>query len=135
MNTLSPKRVVSLQPSVTVTLERLGMLDRVVACTKYCVDVCPGLKNEAKMIVADSWTANREQILAAKPDMVIASVPYQLEAVAEILKAGVPFLGFAPHTLSDIYADIARIAGVMGVCGRGEQLIAEMQAEIESVRK
>jgi iron complex transport system substrate-binding protein len=135
MSRFAPQRVVSLQPSVTVTLERLGLLDCVVACTKYCVAVCPVLKDAPKMIVADSWTANRDQILAAKPDMVIASVPYQLEAVAEILKAGVPFLGFAPHTLRDVYADIAHIAGVMGVCGRGEQLIADMQAEIESVRR
>src|SRR6266853_7005164 len=135
MTQFTPQRIVSLQPSVTVTLERLGLLDRMVACTKYCVDVCPGLKNGRKMIVADSWTASRDEILAAKPDMVIASVPYQLEAVAEILKAGVPFLGFAPHTLCDVYADIAGIAGVLGVSERGEKLIAEMQAEIESVRK
>src|SRR6266404_1038077 len=135
MASFTPQRIVSLQPSVTVTLERLGMLDRLVACTKYCVDVCPGLKNGRRMIVADSWTANRDQILAAKPDMVIASVPYQLEAVAEILKAGVPFLGFAPHTLRDVYADISHVAGVMGVPERGEKLISEMQSEIESVRR
>jgi iron complex transport system substrate-binding protein len=135
MSSFTPERVVSLQPSVSATMERLGLLDRIVACTKYCVDVCPGLKSAPKMIVADSWTANRDQILAAKPDMVIASVPYQLEAVAEILKAGVPFLGFAPHSLRDVYSDIAHVAGIMGVHERGENLIAEMQREIESVRK
>ena len=135
MTQFTPQRIVSLQPSVTVTLERLGVLDRVVACTKYCADVCPGLKNGRRMIVADSWTASRGEILAAKPDMVIASVPYQLEAVAEILKAGVPFLGFAPHTLRDVYADISHLAGVMGVPERGGKLISEMQAEIESVRE
>ncbi|HWG40828.1 MAG TPA: hypothetical protein VN658_09780 [Candidatus Acidoferrales bacterium] len=32
-----PQRVVSLQPSITVTLRDLGLLDRLVACTKYCV--------------------------------------------------------------------------------------------------
>src|SRR5438270_10534781 len=135
MTQFTPQRIVSLQPSVTVTLERLGVLDRVVACTKYCVDVCPTLKNGRKMIVADSWTASRDQILAANPDMVIASVPYQLEAVAEILKAGVPFLGFAPRSLRDVYSDISHVAGVMGVRERGEQLISEMQSEIESVRQ
>src|SRR3954469_5811135 len=134
MTSFAPRRVVSLQPSVTVTLERLGLLDRVVACTKYCVDVCPGLKDAPKMIVADSWTANREQILAAKPDMVIASVPYQLEAVAEILKTGVPFLGLAPHSLGDVYKDLAMIARLVGEEQRGSEAIAEMQQEIEAVR-
>lgn len=110
------------------------MLDRVVACTKYCVDVCPTLRSSAKMIVADSWTANSTEILAAKPDLVIASVPYQLEAVAEILKAGIPFLGLAPHSLQDIYGDISHIAGIMGVAERGNKVIAEMQREIEAAR-
>jgi iron complex transport system substrate-binding protein len=65
---------------------------------------------------------------------VIASVPYQLEAVAEILKAGVRFLGLAPRSLADIYADIALIAGAMGVSERGQHMIESMQREIECVR-
>ena len=91
-----PQRVVSLQPSVTVTLRDLGLLDRLVACTKYCVDVCPEVLETGCIIVEDSWSAKADQIMAAKPDLVIASVPYQMESVAEILKSGVPFLGLAP---------------------------------------
>jgi len=129
----SPQRVVSLQPSVTVTLSDLGLLDRLVACTKWCAEVVPGVRR-ARTIVADSWTADSAQILAAQPDLVIASVPYQVEAVAEILKAGARFLGLAPHTLADVYADIAAIAGILQVAERGDAIIARMQREIEAVR-
>ncbi len=87
------------------------------------------------MIVSDSWSAQSPQILAAHPDLVIASVPYQLEAVAEILKAGVRFLGLAPRTLADIYADISAIAGVMGVWDRGQTVISSMQNSIAKVRE
>lgn len=118
-----------------MTLERLGLLDRVVACTKYCVDVCPQLKTDTKMIVADSWTAQSEQILAAQPDLVIASVPYQIEAVAEIMKSGIAFLGLAPKSLKDVYADILRISLMMGVPERGEAIVDDMQREIEEVRR
>ena len=130
----TPHRVVSLQPSATVTLRDLGLLDRLVACTKYCVDVCPELDKRDVLIVSDSWTAQAQQIVAAKPDLVLASVPYQLEAVAEILKAGVRFLGLAPRTLADIYTDMAAIAGIMGANERGEGVIAGMQAHIDNVR-
>jgi iron complex transport system substrate-binding protein len=130
-----PQRVVSLQPSVTSTLDRLGLLDRVAACTKWCVDVCPSLAEDPRLIVTDSWSAKSAEILRAKPDLVIASVPYQLEAVAEIMKAGIPFLGLAPHSLADIYADIAKLAGIMGVRERGDALIARMQEEIASVHQ
>jgi iron complex transport system substrate-binding protein len=134
MLTLHPRRIVTLQPSATVTLAALGCLDRVVACTKYCLDVVPELRNSGRAIVADSWTANRNQILAAQPDLVIASVPYQLEAVADILKAGVRFLGLAPHSLHDIYADIVAIAGVVGRPTQSQEVVAAMQLEIAQVR-
>lgn len=129
-----PRRVVSLQPSATVTLERLGLLDKVVACTKWCVEVCPQVASQTHTIVADSWTAKSAEILSAHPDLVIASVPYQAQAVGEILKAGIMFLGLAPHCLHDIHSDIAAIARVMGAEDQGHKIIAEMQAEIDRVR-
>src|SRR5229473_1906375 len=130
----TPQRVVSLQPSATVILAAIGKLDRLVACTKYCVDVCPEVATGARSIIADSWTAKADEILAAAPDLVIAAVPYQEKAVIEILKSGTRFLGLAPKTLADIYTDIATIAGVLGAAERGEQVIAEMQREIEVIR-
>ena len=130
-----PRRVVSLQPSATVTLERLGLLDRVVACTKWCVEICPQIAQREHTIVADSWTAKSTEILAARPDLVIASVPYQADAVGEILKAGIMLLGLAPHTLHDIYTDIAAMARIMGAEENGQRIIGDMQLEIARVRR
>src|ERR1051325_817602 len=131
----TPQRVVSLQPSATVILQSIGKLDRLVACTKYCADVCPEVIQQGCTIIADSWTANANEITAAKPDLVIASVPYQEKSVIEILRSGTPFLGFAPRCLADIYKDIASIAGIMGVPERGEEVVAQMQSEIAVVQK
>ena len=91
-----PRRVVSLQPSATVILAAIGKLDRLVACTRYCAEVCPEAAGDGHSILADSWTANASQIIAARPDLVIAAVPYQEKSVAEIMKAGSRFLGLAP---------------------------------------
>lgn len=131
----TPCRIACLQPSATVILEAVGELERVVACTRYCADVVPAVRNASRLILADSWTANAEQIVSARPDLVIASVPYQERAVGEILKSGARFLGLAPKTLADIYTDIATIAGAVGAARRGEQVIASMQQHIEEVRK
>src|SRR6266851_2460814 len=135
----TPRRIACLQPSATVILASVGELDRVVACTKYCVDVVPELRTEVRnsnrLIVADSWTSKASEILAAKPDLVIAAVPYQEAAVAEILKAGIRFLGLAPHTLEDIYTDIALISASVGAGERGVKVISDMQAAIEDVRR
>jgi iron complex transport system substrate-binding protein len=130
----TPRRIACLQPSATVILAAVGELDRVVACTKYCADVVSEITAQPRIILADSWTANAEQIMAARPDLVIASVPYQEKAVVEILKSGTSFLGLAPKNLADVYADIAIIAGAVGATERGEEVIACMQKHIELVR-
>ena len=130
----APQRIACLQPSATVILASVGALDRVVACTKYCAEVVPQLDVSNRLVIADSWSAKASEIIAAKPDLVIAAVPYQEAAVAEILKAGIRFLGLAPRTLADIYTDIATIAACAGACEQGEKAISDMQAEIEAVR-
>jgi len=129
------QRIACLQPSATVILDAVGELDRVVACTRYCADVVPKVADGSRLILADSWTADTAQIVAARPDLVIAAVPYQEKAVSEILKAGTRFLGFAPKTIADIYTDIATLAGAVGARDRGEQVIEAMQVKVEEVRR
>jgi len=129
-----PRRIACLQPSATVILESVGELGRVVACTRYCADMVPEVADGSRVILADSWTADAAEIIAARPDLVIAAVPYQEKAVSEILKAGARFLGLAPKTLADIYTDIATIAGAVGAAERGQEVIAGMQRHIEQVQ-
>lgn len=128
------RRIACLQPSATVILEAIGELDRVIACTRYCADVVPRVADSSRVILADSWTAEATEIASVQPDLVIAAVPFQEKAVAEILKAGARFLALAPRTLADIYTDIASIAGLVGAVDRGEYAIEEMKQYIDGVR-
>jgi iron complex transport system substrate-binding protein len=138
---LIPQRIVSLQPSITVTLRDLGTLDRLVACTKYCLEICPELVQMKIAVVEDSWSAKADQFLAFKPDLVIASVPYRMESLAEIMKGGVACLCLSPKSLSDVYADILHIARIVssqrhgGAELRAMRLVELMQHEIACVRK
>ncbi len=134
-STHAPRRIASLQPSATVILAALGELQRVVACTRYCADVVPEIFASSRTIVADSWTASAKEIVATKPDLVIAAVPYQEKTISEILKSGIRFLGLAPKTLSDIYIDIATIAGTVGASERGEEVIGTMQRHIRAIHE
>jgi iron complex transport system substrate-binding protein len=136
-----PQRIVSLQPSITVTMRDLGLLDRLAACTRYCADVCPEIRQTSCVIVEDSWTAKAEQIQAVRPDLVLASVPYRIESLAEIMKTGVPCLCLSPKSLADVYQDILHIARVVSseepgiVEARGRVLVERMQSEIAEVRR
>ena len=128
-------RIASLQPSITITLQGLGRLDALCACTKYCVDAVPALAARGIPVLADSWSANTEAIVAARPDLVIASVPYRMESLAAILKTGTPVLALAPHTLTDIYHDTRLIAAIVRAAEQGETLVRQMQSAVEKAKQ
>ncbi|MGO8720834.1 MAG: ABC transporter substrate-binding protein [Acidobacteriaceae bacterium] len=132
--TPSPLRIASLQPSITLTLERLGCLDHLVACTRYCIEAVPELASRNLTIVADSWSSTMEELLAVQPNLVIASVPYRMESLAAILRSGCPVLTLAPHSLADILADIRLLASIVHAAEQGEALVAEILSSIEGVR-
>jgi iron complex transport system substrate-binding protein len=129
-------RIASLQPSVTLTLAALDRLDALCAITKYCIEAIPALAERSLPILHDSWSfdkpGNLEVLAAARPDLVIASVPYRMESLAAILKSGLPVLALAPHSLADVYADIRLIAAP--VHADPEPLIAHMQSTIAATR-
>ncbi len=128
-------RIASLQPSVSIILDRLGCLDALVACTGYCLAAVPALRERSITVVRDSWSTTAEELIALRPDLVIASVPYRQESLTAILKAGCPVLALAPHSLADIEQDIRLIASVAGAVERGGAIIAAMRAAVSRVRK
>lgn len=133
-------RIVSLQPSVTVTLAALGVLDgadssHLVGCTRYCQDVCPQLAGHEHAIIEDSWSADTAQISGLQPDLVIASVPYRMESLGAILGAGIRVVALAPKSLADVYADIRLLASLVQKGDIGEKLVGELQHEIGRTRE
>lgn len=127
-------KIIALQPSVSIILDCLDCLDTLGACTKYCLDAVPALRERKLPIVRDSWSTSVNELLPISADLVIASVPYRQESLAAILKAGQPVLALAPHTLTDVYTDIRHIAHIVNAAGKGEAVIAEMRAAVEAVR-
>lgn len=127
-------RIVSLQPSITLTLAALGSLDALCAHTKYCIEAMPSLAERKLPIVSDSWSTGTAELEAFHPDLVIASVPYRLDSLAAILKAGFPLLALAPRTLEDIFKDTRLIATQVGRNSEAELLIETFQQAIASAQ-
>jgi iron complex transport system substrate-binding protein len=125
-------RIAALQPSISIILDRLGALDTLVACTRYCVEAVPALAERSITIVKDSWSCTTDEILSAYPNLVLACVPYRMESLAALLKSGCPVVSLAPHTLADIYGDIRLVGSIVHRAEMAESLVVEMQQEIAS---
>jgi iron complex transport system substrate-binding protein len=127
-------RIAALQPSVSITLDHLGCLDSLVACTRYCLQAVPSLRERDLKVIADSWSSNTEEILSASPDLVLASVPYRLESLAAILKCGVSVLTLAPHSLADVYQDIRLLGDILHAQDRASAVVEEMMGVFASTQ-
>ena len=127
-------RIAALQPSISIILDRLGALETLVACTRYCIEAVPALAERSITVVKDSWSCTTEEILSARPTLVLASVPYRMESLAALLKAGCPVVTLAPHTLADIYADIRLLGSIVHRVDVAESLAAEMEQEIAATQ-
>lgn len=127
-------RIVSLQPSITLTLAALGQLDALCAHTKYCLEALPSLAELKLPIVQDSWSTGKAELDGIDPDLVIASVPYRLDSLAAILKAGIPLLALAPHSLADVMHDTRLIARQVDRVLQAEWLIEAFQKALAEMR-
>lgn len=124
----SPRRIVSLVPSDTYTLARLGLGERLVARTEYCV--APAEIAHVPT-VGGTKNADVEKILALEPDLVVANREENRRVDIEQLQAaGVRvFLSF-PQTVSDGLDHVVRLTELFPEI-EAAGLLAEARARLE----
>jgi ABC-type Fe3+-hydroxamate transport system substrate-binding protein len=111
-----PRRIVSLVPSDTYSLFALGLGDRVVGRTRYCVEPAPAVDRVA--VCGGTKDTDVDAVCELAPDLVLANQEENarpdLEALA--LRNMPVFVSF-PRRVGDGLAHLARIARMCGVAG------------------
>ena len=82
---MSARRVVSLVPSITESLFLLGVGDRVVGRTDYCVEPMPAVATVPS--VGGTKSADVDAIAALRPDLVLVNQEENTEAIDRDLRA------------------------------------------------
>jgi iron complex transport system substrate-binding protein len=128
-----PLRIVSLAPSATSILCAIGAKRSLVGVTKWCAAVAPVRKLPK---LGDCWhMKSPDEIFQLKPALVIGSVPYKQETVANLLEQRLTFLAMNPRTLADIEADIRLLGGIVHRAGAAEQVVREMRRVFVQIEK
>jgi ABC-type Fe3+-hydroxamate transport system substrate-binding protein len=68
---IMPQRIISLVPSITETLFHLGLGDRVVGRTKFCIHPDQEIKDVPK--IGGTKKVNIDKVKALQPDLIIAN--------------------------------------------------------------
>jgi ABC-type Fe3+-hydroxamate transport system substrate-binding protein len=102
-------RIVSLVPSHTESLHDLGLAEKIVGRTRFCIHPSPWV--DSVPIVGGTKDARSQKILDLRPDLVVADKDENPKALVEALQAaGVDVLWSAIDTVEDA----ARFLEVLG---------------------
>ncbi|MHB1262465.1 MAG: helical backbone metal receptor [Thermoplasmatota archaeon] len=111
---VDPRRIVSLVPSHTESLHDLGLADRVVGRTRFCIHPSPWV--DSLPAVGGTKDAKLERILDLRPDLVVADKDENPKALVEALEAaGVPVLWSEIGTVHDAAAFLEELGETCGV--------------------
>ncbi len=104
-----PARIVSLVPSLTEALFDLGLGDRVVGVTRWCVHPAAGVSRLPK--VGGTKDTDVAAVLALAPDLVIANHEENTRRTVEAIRAaGIPVWVTYPRTVADGAALLRELA-------------------------
>ncbi len=126
-----------LVPSLSEALVALGLVDRLVGVTAYCVEPPGAFDGIAK--VGGTKDADVEAILALRPDLVIANQEENTaRAVERIAAAGVDVWVSYPRTVREGAELLRELAVLGGAPDREARVVAPVFAELqraEALRK
>jgi iron complex transport system substrate-binding protein len=131
---ISPKtsgslRVISLTPSVTETLYRLGAGDMVAARTRYC-SFPPKVKEKPEL--GGLFDINYEAVVALSADLVILS-ELQKDVISRLKALGVNVLAVDHNTLNGVLDSFPVIGEAVGADGFA--LREEIYEKIAAIRE
>src|SRR6185503_604861 len=124
-----PARIVSLAPSITEMLFELGLGDRVVGVTRYCV-FPPEARTKAQM--GGYYDPNYEALKAAKPDLIL-TVPEHEDVRKELEKLNLRSLTVDHTTIRGILESILKIGEAAGCPERAAALHQRLDGRIRKI--
>jgi len=129
-----PRRIVSLVPSDTYSLVRLGAADRIVGRTRYCVEPAEALASVPE--VGGTKDADIEKIADLKPDLIVANQEENSRPDIQKLDAlGFRVLVSFPQTVAAGLAHTARLARALGLADGAEPARSTIAAAYHAHRE
>jgi ABC-type Fe3+-hydroxamate transport system substrate-binding protein len=129
-----PSRIVSLIPSTTELLCRLGLADALVGITVYCREPADLLRDKTR--IGGEKDPDLERIRALEPDLVIANVEENVREHIDTLRGwGIPVHVTYPRTVAGAIAMIRELGEVTGAAARARVLADELEALLARPRE
>ncbi|NKB71670.1 MAG: ABC transporter substrate-binding protein [Candidatus Latescibacteria bacterium] len=125
-----PQRIISLAPSNTELVFALGLGPRLVGVT----DVCnyPPQASDIDKVAGYNYV-NIEEIVARKPDLVLAIRGNDMEGVQLLRQQGIPVFAFEIQSVEQTLSSIGRLGQLAGVEAVADSLQKALQKRLDMV--
>ncbi|MAB57750.1 MAG: cobalamin-binding protein [Aequorivita sp.] len=128
----SPSRIVSLVPSQTELLVDLGLREKIVGITKFCVHPSD-LKSE-KTVVGGTKQVNFNKIKALRPDIVICNKEENTEELVGELSRIAPVWISDIVTITDNNRMIEQLGQIFDVVSKASEIVSKINSELALFR-
>ena len=130
MSTDFPARIVCLSDETTETLYLLCEQDRIVGVSGFSTRP-PEVRGKPRVSTFNS--ANVDEILALKPDLVLTFSDVQAEITKQLVLQGLTVLNFNQRSVAGIFDMIRTLARILGIASKGDELIDSLRFGMASV--
>lgn len=127
-----PARIVSLVPRLTEALFVIGAGPQVVGVTQFCTWPAEA-KTRRITGGAVGQTINLEEIVALRPDLVLASVDGQDAAIAALRRIGITVETMDPRSIDEVLASFRTLGERVGRPAEGAALADWVAARLATV--
>ncbi|ALI98045.1 helical backbone metal receptor [Rufibacter tibetensis] len=127
-----PQRIVSLVPSQTELLFHLGLGDKVVGVTKFCIHPKDQVKQKRK--VGGTKNFHFETIDQLQPDLIIGNKEENYQEGIEQLQEKFPVWMSDIYTLEDAFKMMVGIGEITGVADKAKELVALLQQQFSCLQ-
>ena len=128
----NPKRIVSLVPSQTELLYDLGLGDRVVGITKFCVHPDSWFRNKKR--IGGTKDVKIDEVVALKPDLIIGNKEENTKEDIDSLREIAPVWMSDIYNLSDALTMIQSVGDLCTASQKSKELVNSIKREFNVLK-
>ncbi|MFD2565278.1 ABC transporter substrate-binding protein [Aquimarina rubra] len=128
--TKQPKRIISLVPSQTELLVDLGLSDRIVGVTKFCVH--PDTIRKERSVVGGTKNVHLDKIKELQPDIILCNKEENTKEIVEELQKTYPVYVSDISTIEESLELIGQYGEIFEKVNQARALISEIRSELHS---
>ncbi|MBU0567713.1 ABC transporter substrate-binding protein [bacterium] len=132
-SSLIPQRIISLGPPITESLYLLGVEDKLMANTTYCIRPKEARDKEK---IGDTMRANLEEIINIKPDLVLATSLSNPKQTQRLRDLGIEVISFSdPANFSQLCRDFLKLGKIVGQEKESVDIVQNARERVDAVQQ